>query len=495
METPKNIARPLFVLAFASAVTCFAAVNGNEKLQASVGDFVATVSSQLHINTTTELSPIGPYKASCFLGQMDDGVAPNFDDADAGEGYAKMNLSSTDYKSFEEVYCDEPDFSYLIPTFCEANPDGSFQMLVALFNEDGTFRKKGCGMYGCKTTPCAETLKGACMVLDASLYPAAEGSLPSFGDPDEGEGYAKEEVGNYFNTMNRIDSNCEYFSLVDRFCASNPGASYKKLSVGYTQDDANSYVNCYTAACETFTCPATGSATDTPVTGTTTTGGDSDDEEETYGHPAAGYEDEVKAKTNILLQSATFSDPVLTDFSAFKNPFPDTDLTQLTGQAAAELYRRSALGGFPDGEFKSDRPVNRAEAAKFLLLTRDESVKESATNGTFPDVLKGQWYTKYVVAAANEGIIGGYPDGTFKPGNQVKTAEFLKMLTLTFGLEENMNFAYTDVPADSWFAPYAGIAEVYELFPGRSTKLSPDKPLSRGDVAVAIYQYLAHRED
>ena len=127
-----------------------------------------------------------------------------------------------------------------------------------------------------------------------------------------------------------------------------------------------------------------------------------------------------------------------------------------------------------------------------LLAVAGKGVAWRASVG-FPDVVDGQWYTKFVITAANKGIIKGYPDGTFRPADQVKTAEFLKMLSLTFGLELKMDFGYSDVPADSWFAPYAGIAQKYNLFPDRSSLLSPEKPLSRGDVAVAIYQYLANR--
>lgn len=190
--------------------------------------------------------------------------------------------------------------------------------------------------------------------------------------------------------------------------------------------------------------------------------------------PPAGYEDEV-----------------LTTFDT--NPFPDTDINTLDGKAAAELYRRAVIGGFPDGEFKGDRPVNRAEAAKFLLLARFKTVAEVANNGQFSDVLDDQWYTKFVVTAAIKEIISGYPDGTFKPANTVNTAEFLKMLTLTFDLEENLQFSYSDVPADAWFARYVGTATRYNLFPKRTAQLMPGQDLTRYEVAVAIYQYLLNR--
>lgn len=193
-----------------------------------------------------------------------------------------------------------------------------------------------------------------------------------------------------------------------------------------------------------------------------------------FSSPAAGFEDSVRTKT-------------VED----TNIFGDTDPESIDGKAANALAAQGVIGGFKNGtdkpSFKSGQPVNRAEAAKFLLLARYGNVPDQ-NPASFKDMLAGEWYVKYVSAAANLGIINGYGDGTFKPGQTVKTGEFLKMLGKTFGLPENLPESYTDVPADSWVFAYAGIAEKYDLFPGRDTELKPDTPLTRGDVAIAIYR-------
>jgi hypothetical protein len=178
-------------------------------------------------------------------------------------------------------------------------------------------------------------------------------------------------------------------------------------------------------------------------------------------------------------------------YDAPTNPFPDTDLDTLEGEAAAMLYSRGVISGFPDGEFKGNQPVNRAEAAKFLLLAAGSEIRNLNNDGLFSDVIDGEWYVPYVMTAANEGIISGYPDGSFKPADTVNTAEFLKMLTLAFDLEEGISYTYSDVPDDAWFAKYAGLAEFYDLFPERgSGLLYPDQDMTRKEVAIAIYQYL-----
>lgn len=200
---------------------------------------------------------------------------------------------------------------------------------------------------------------------------------------------------------------------------------------------------------------------------------------------------EAKNKT---LPPATYEDEVIDNFIAYDNPFPDTTWFEFAGKSAGELYRRGVIGGFPDGEFKANLPVNRAEAAKFLLLARYGEVEDVPNNGQFKDVLNNQWYTKYVMTAANKGIINGHPDGTFRPADTVNTAEFLKMLVLTFDIElSTAPYSWRDVPADAWYTKYVKIAEDFVLYPNRGLDLQPNSPLTRGDVATAIYYYLWNR--
>ncbi|MBI5421584.1 S-layer homology domain-containing protein [Candidatus Peregrinibacteria bacterium] len=194
--------------------------------------------------------------------------------------------------------------------------------------------------------------------------------------------------------------------------------------------------------------------------------------------PPAGYEDEV-----------------LVNVDAYNNPFPDTDANGREGKAAAELYRRGVLGGFPDGEFKGDKPVNRAEAAKFLLLACGKDT-QADYSGKFRDLMKGQWYVPYVEAAARLGIINGYADGNFRPANTVNRAEFSKMITLACQLPTDLDHSlFTDVTSEDWFATYAGAVQKYSLYPDSAVDnlFKPANLMTRSEVAIAIYQYLTNR--
>ncbi|MFH0770795.1 MAG: S-layer homology domain-containing protein [Candidatus Peregrinibacteria bacterium] len=458
-------------------------------------------------------SPSVP-KGTCYVSDLN-GYIPTPADPASGQGYVVLNKGN--YQSMMDLRaaCTQADFDTLGRTFCDRNPGVTYRRAIGQFTQSNQYIANACWSDGCKKITCqeaassapshssspavssrsTETAKGACVVRDFNT------AVPSaYAVSDVGDGYVKRGKGT-MTSLSAVRDACtqdDYDALADKYCAENPDNSYEMDVALYDQNGNLKSKGCGDQGCDLVQCslPEEEDWYDEGTDGdeTNTEDGYSEVEGASTG-PAAGYEDEVI--TNSVgasdLPAASYEDEILADIESYRNPFPDTDLAELTGKAAAELYRRAVIGGFPDGEFKADRPVNRAEAAKFLLLTRDGTVEDAGNDGRFPDVRDGEWYTKYVVAAANEGVIRGYPDGLFRPANQVNTAEFLKMLTLTLGLEEGLDYGYKDVPADSWFAPFAGIAQKYDLFPGRVSRLSPTLPLSRGDVAVAIYQYLAHR--
>lgn len=172
--------------------------------------------------------------------------------------------------------------------------------------------------------------------------------------------------------------------------------------------------------------------------------------------------------------------------------FPDLIPGSLAYNAAYTLSAQGIISGYPDGTFKPLNQVNRAEAAKFLLNARYKTLPVTPATQLFPDVPTNVWFSPFITLAANTGVISGYPDGTFKPANTVNTVEFLKMLALTFNLPLNVSYSYIDVPEDAWFAQYAGIATTYNLFPKRPDYvLYPEMLLTREEVAIAISQLLS----
>lgn len=90
-------------------------------------------------------------------------------------------------------------------------------------------------------------------------------------------------------------------------------------------------------------------------------------------------------------------------------------------------------------------------------------------------------------AAKRLGWIGGYPDGTFRPGQQVNRAEGMKIVVEAFG--GNIR-ASSDVPSDvrtgTWFYPYVAKGASIGIVP--STGLfHPERDLTRENAAIWIH--------
>lgn len=179
--------------------------------------------------------------------------------------------------------------------------------------------------------------------------------------------------------------------------------------------------------------------------------------------------------------SSSFVEPIL--------PFKDVDWHSLEGSAVYFLLTHGVIRGYPDGTFRGGEVISRAELAKMLVLAGNVPITRTKNNGWFHDVAEGEWYTPFLMTAAAWGIVEGYPTQRIllKPSAPVNTAEFLKMLTRTFHLQEGMFQSYRDVPEGLWYESFAGAAWQYELFPLRpATFLQPKNLLTRREAAIAL---------
>ena len=118
------------------------------------------------------------------------------------------------------------------------------------------------------------------------------------------------------------------------------------------------------------------------------------------------------------------------------------------------LIDQGILNGYPDGSFRPDQSITRAELAK-TLATAYELIAASHQE-QFTDT-KGHWAEDFIAALTEAKIITGYPDGSFKPEAPVTRAEMVVMLTrlLKIGTEEEhytIEFipTFSDLADDYW---------------------------------------------
>ncbi len=132
--------------------------------------------------------------------------------------------------------------------------------------------------------------------------------------------------------------------------------------------------------------------------------------------------------------------------------------------------------------------ISRAEVVMSLVLARTPDIPQIKNTGQFPDVHKGDWHEIYMLAAEQFGIIHADPKtGLLRPDVSLTRAEFLSMLTQTYGLQMHTAYEYTDVPRDSWYAPYVGVAHRYMLFSLPNPRLlEPGRILTRAEAMKAF---------
>lgn len=104
--------------------------------------------------------------------------------------------------------------------------------------------------------------------------------------------------------------------------------------------------------------------------------------------------------------------------------FPDVSSNRWSLKHIATLANGNIINGYPDGSFRPGNFITRAElatiASKFDRLTpSDENM--------FSDI-EGHWASKYINSAALKGWVSGYPDGTFKPDQYITRAEFVTLV-------------------------------------------------------------------
>ena len=95
------------------------------------------------------------------------------------------------------------------------------------------------------------------------------------------------------------------------------------------------------------------------------------------------------------------------------------------------LVEEEVITGYPDNTFRPENNVTRAEFAKMVYKYAPKA--EETKDVEFKDVTNDKWYYESVMYMAENGYINGYPDGTFKPDANISRAEICTILSNIYG--------------------------------------------------------------
>lgn len=113
--------------------------------------------------------------------------------------------------------------------------------------------------------------------------------------------------------------------------------------------------------------------------------------------------------------------------------------------------------------------------------------------GTFAD-MADHWAKADVETMYARGIVSGFPDGSFRPGQNVTRAEFAKMIAVVLGLDTNAKSDFADVASSEWYSGYVAATVNAGIVKGTSdTTFDPDRYITRQDAAVMLARVLDYK--
>ncbi|GKV65556.1 MULTISPECIES: S-layer homology domain-containing protein [unclassified Sporosarcina] len=175
----------------------------------------------------------------------------------------------------------------------------------------------------------------------------------------------------------------------------------------------------------------------------------------------------------------------LSGAAAGKQVFSDVPPSKHFAEAVNELAARNIIGGYPDGTFKPGNSITRGQAAAIIAKMR--GLDTSTVKGQkFKDVPTSHGFYKAIGKMVEEGIISGYPDGSFKPNEPIKRKNMAAILVKAFDLPRDVNVKN---PFKGEIGITNDVLVIYKLgiTSGTSpTTFSPNVSITRGQAAQML---------
>lgn len=129
------------------------------------------------------------------------------------------------------------------------------------------------------------------------------------------------------------------------------------------------------------------------------------------------YKQEGSAVTVKAVFAAQETDP---DF-----PFTDVAKGSWYYEGVRYAYENGLMSGTGEGTFSPDLPTSRGMLVTILYRLAGSPAAGSAS---FTDVAKGRWYADGVAWASANGVVSGYPDGSFRPNDTITRGQMAAIL-------------------------------------------------------------------
>lgn len=163
------------------------------------------------------------------------------------------------------------------------------------------------------------------------------------------------------------------------------------------------------------------------------------------------------------------------------------------------------MSNFPDGNFYPERAISRAELASILVKAFRLNVRQPTRSEplVLSDVPPSHWAYNDIQTAIQTGMMTGYREGQFFPNQRVTRAEAFSIIAQGYGVfqfpDENIQNLLSRYPDANQIPSWARKSMATALYEGfvntnSNSQIRPQDPMTRGDMAYALSQYIARQE-
>ena len=170
------------------------------------------------------------------------------------------------------------------------------------------------------------------------------------------------------------------------------------------------------------------------------------------------------------------------------SPFGDVSTDAYYYKAVQWAQEKGITDGISSNLFGPKQPCTRSQIVTFLWRAAGSPEPKSTAAG-MTDVAPGSYYAKAVAWAVENGITTGTAEGTFSPDATCTRAQAVTFLARAQNAKATGKTAFSDVPADSYFADAVAWAQANGVTTGTSeTTFSPDSDCTRAQIVTFLYR-------
>ena len=206
-----------------------------------------------------------------------------------------------------------------------------------------------------------------------------------------------------------------------------------------------------------------------------------------------------KLLTKALMLAAILG---FTSAATFAKDYADLPKDHWAYKQIQILTDFNVVVGYPDGNYRPEQNVTRAEFATMVIKAFEQQKAEIKQPAKFTDVSEKDWFYGMVQRAVMFDLLKGYPDGHFDPYGNVSRGHVISTTVNALTTEtisnqkakeilENSYSDYDQIP--DWLIIAAGKAEILCMVvkaPGEETVINAERPATRAELAAFLVKML-----